>query len=551
MRSHPRRLWLVNPLLLLCLSAAAEPPVAPATIVVTVRLGDDAGPPMENVSVSIVGRAAVKKTNAAGVATLKINGGSWHVRAKRTGYCDVETPVTTVDGGTTNVAIHLCADLIRVSNSGTDSIRAVLTSRNVPSSGDASCETDVWSGVATIGVTKNAAKPGSGTPPCHGTVAVLAPHKALFFANASLPWTDAWGDSYAVILHALIRVPLTIWQTDPSPDKGKTKLIQKIRGVHLQNAASLFESSMVGMVLSGSEAGGDPLITDVSGTAIFGADANGGCDQLSTVLASSAYDPARINVYYVKQITGEGVLGKGFTCVSEGAPNVIFVLDDLSDPYTLVHEIGHALGLDRPDWGHTDQVAGFQLSRNGELRNVMAENANPATYFSVGQVVQMNVSDKSWVNLPTGAGSVRSRQLGSLGLAYACGCPETQATADCPMSVLDIHRTNHVNGQPPWRNACRLEAPAKLTVHCGAYTPITATLWQDAAEGPLPAGAAGAIWVSLNPAIATIASSHYDPADKTVAGAVRASVHGKAAGSATIRAWGGGSFTDVAVTVTC
>jgi hypothetical protein len=147
---------------------------------------------------------------------------------------------------------------------------------------------------------------------------------------------------------------------------------------------------------------------------------------------------------------------------------------------------------------------------------------------------------------------VRSRQLGSLGLAYACGCPETQSMPDCAMTGLDVVRNGTPNGPVPWNNVCRLDAPTSLSVACGSVTPITASLWLDTPAGAVVADGGGKTWVTSNSGVVSVEAITSSTSSGTTPASVSANLRaGPVAGSATVRAWAGGSFVDVPVTVAC
>jgi hypothetical protein len=103
-----------------------------------------------------------------------------------------------------------------------------------------------------------------------------------------------------------------------------------------------------------------------------------------------------------------------------------------------VHEIGHALGLTRPHWGHADKIKGLYPE------NVMNDGAAIAGHLSLGQIAHMHADDISWLNEGHGTvgGSVRSRQaVSSPTLVTSCGCPGDAITDDCPRLDKDIDRS--------------------------------------------------------------------------------------------------------------
>jgi len=94
----------------------------------------------------------------------------------------------------------------------------------------------------------------------------------------------------------------------------------------------------------------------------------------------------------------------------------------------LVHELGHALGLTEPGYGHTDGV-GLQISGFGR-HNVMAETDNlvfPRMHFTLGQVYRMNADTRSLLQ------AAGLRPAGGVD----CGC-NPLATKSCPALGRDI-----------------------------------------------------------------------------------------------------------------
>jgi hypothetical protein len=197
--------------------------------------------------------------------------------------------------------------------------------------------------------------------------------------------------------------------------------------------------------------------------AIIGKD----CDHVIDIKATPAlYKSDKLNIYYVG---GDEVSYAGFNCHAEGAPNIIYMKAGGSEPHTLLHEIGHALGLSRPNQGHTDNLPGFfGTGADGwPSLNFMAPPAVVPNYFSVGQVIRMHSDDESWVNLPSGGSTVRARQLGGTPQVTRCGCPQSEATGDCPRLVADIARAGIVRTTIPSPMACYVKADACVSLPGG------------------------------------------------------------------------------------
>jgi hypothetical protein len=173
---------------------------------------------------------------------------------------------------------------------------------------------------------------------------------------------------------------------------------------------------------------------------------------------------------------------------------VIF-LDDDATFVTLLHEIGHALSLSRPHWGHTNLIKGLFPD------NVMARGATIAGHLSLGQIVRMHAESASWLNATTGVGSVRSRQMPSA-FTTACSCPGDSATLDCPQVDTDVARAGTPNDAGAKPAACHVTVnPTCLSLAPGTTDKIIAKGFTDASESTSGVGE-GTVF-SLTPTIAT------------------------------------------------
>jgi hypothetical protein len=122
-----------------------------------------------------------------------------------------------------------------------------------------------------------------------------------------------------------------------------------------------------------------------------------------------------LNVYYVDGVAPEcpaanpdcyGQEGSGsseylhgVSCASEdpqrhGDPEILFVSGQLaSRAETLLHEIGHSLGLIRPASGHTNLLADFPE----RAANLMYDGANVVENITVGQLWRLHYEPTSWL----------------------------------------------------------------------------------------------------------------------------------------------------------
>lgn len=445
---------------------------------VVVLLGD---PPAlaGGVRVQIKTLALSATTSGFGVAILSgVKPGSYVLTISLIGQCTEQRTVTLTAGGVTNLYLWLCHGedaVVTPATPSTDLIAAVSV-RTSPFV----CRRDRIlqgsNGVAPMGT--NALRP-SGIPPCPSMAWVLSPDHAPAFRNTQgdFSWTTSLGDVHlATLPDRRLRVPVRIWLADlPGYDSNeRATLASVLRTTVLPNANTLLSKNYSGILLVAGE-GGDALpdITDAS--TIAGADPAAtigkDCDHVNSIKATpSLYLDDRINVYYV---AGDEVGYAGFNCFAQGAPNIVFMQAGASYYYTLLHEIGHGLGLTRPDQGHTDNLPGFFGTGDDGTPslNLMAPHPDAPDYFSVGQVIRMHADDESWLNAPSGAsGTVRSRQtpLGAALLVTRCGCPESKGAANCPPLRADIPRSGIMRTTVPSPMACYVKAPACFSLGTGS-----------------------------------------------------------------------------------
>ena len=165
------------------------------------------------------------------------------------------------------------------------------------------------------------------------------------------------------------------------------------------------------------------------------------------------------------------------------------------------------------------------------------------TYFSVGQAAEMNLGVESFLNMPSAVdgSTVRSRQAAALGAmpVLVCGCPEGNATVDCPALNRDIVRSSTTVTPTTYVLACTVtpEQPM-LTLTCGDTKQMMATITQGGADAR-----GDASWYSLDPTkvIATWASG--------VVGKTSGNIHGANTGTAEVRVYAGGPHGTIQVTV--
>ena len=530
------------------------PPPAPGrgTLRVTVLEGDEPGIAVQSAVVKLLGQSVAATTNHLGVATLSgLGAGDYMVSVLRLGFCPTRHPATVLPGAVTEITIWMCTDAVLTWSSPASDFTALL---DVRSEGDPICKNDtVLSGKSGGGVLHfNALKLDSPTPACQGAAWILSPDHAPEYSNNSpdFPWTDGTGDVYARGLSApRLRIPVTIWISE-LPDAERANLRSKLSDLLLPKANGLLQTSYAGLRLSKDESTDLPpeiievkSIIDPSTSQPPYDKIGSGCENFESIRATpSIYHSEKINVYYVAMLSGD--TPRGYDCYEWGAPNIVFLQSNLEDYWTLLHEIGHALGLQRPDWGHTDALPGFYRDGAGNGLNLMAVYNNTPDYFSAGQVVRMHYSDESWLNWPTGAsGTVRSRQVtGGTPLVGSCGCPLSAENKDCPKQRIDIVRAGSTLPEDARAWTCDVKTPPCIALAPSSSTTFDATFYTDATE--TVAGNFDGKVHSLTPSLVTAASmaSSSPPFGTKLTSAA-------SAGTGIVRVYGGGSYAEVAVHV--
>jgi hypothetical protein len=209
-----------------------------------------------------------------------------------------------------------------------------------------------------------------------------------------------------------------------------------------------------------------------------------------------------------------------------------------------MHEVGHALGLLRPNSGHINQMSGFRIVSSQHTNVMESTSLLDSKYFSVGQVMAIHLSTGSWLNMSSAldGSTLRSRLMGIVPIMDACSCPETASTDNCPALNLDISRDGTLSNAPLHLQACSVKVTAPAApITCGAAaTPVIAYYEQ----GGLPARADPA-WISLTPSIVSVEKDNFYTNNESTRGLLT----GKAAGVGTIKVWASGASTTFSVTV--
>jgi hypothetical protein len=503
MRIRSAVVWLAFVLVTGCV----EPEEPFGSIEVTV-LRDSPPVPAPGASVALVGTAWTLAANPAGVALFPMaSTGKGRVTAFLQGYCASSDSVDVTQGARSTLTItlgNLPCPSDRVTTGGGDAFYSLVDVRTFGGV-DTTCENDrVVEGIAGVGdLGVNAL---SLRRTCHNAAWVFTENHTPWFTNSrdDIPWTNFEGDLLNVSLPVnRLRVPVTIWIADSliDADYGNS-----ILPVDLDQANGFFHDTRSGLRLTNGLIADDPPdIIDVGShvgpgarEATYGIIGNGCANTPSIIASPQVYRSDHINIYVLSAIQG----GFGRTCREYGAANVIF-LDKDADYVTLVHEIGHALGLARPFSGHVDTVEGMHPE------NVMWPAPTVAGHLSLGQIARMHMDVLSWLNQPMPLGTVRSQQSILAPLPSECSCPGSSATNDCPRIDADIPRALPANGPPGMAPACFVTVePTCLSLAVGATGTVTARGWTTIAA--TDSGAGDQLVASLSPDLArvTIGGAH-------------------------------------------
>lgn len=129
-----------------------------------------------------------------------------------------------------------------------------------------------------------------------------------------------------------------------------------------------------------------------------------------------------LNVVYVDDIVGPAGAStgySGYSCPFDNQVGAVIFISELerSGP-TLAHEMGHALGLMEPAFGHTWGLQGFSYTNLMWTSASDAEKGARAT-LTLGQAFRMNLDSNSWL-VRLGLWTGMARRCDSLRVPGAC-----------------------------------------------------------------------------------------------------------------------------------
>lgn len=129
-------------------------------------------------------------------------------------------------------------------------------------------------------------------------------------------------------------------------------------------------------------------------------------------VASGVLAADHLTIVYVDDILDQSQPGqdptsaglRGYACPHDATAGAVVLISRLlRSSTTLTHELGHALGLIEPVWGHTRNLPGFSYT-NMMWSGESDERTGARSTFSLGQAFRINVDDHSWLfqkGLPT------------------------------------------------------------------------------------------------------------------------------------------------------
>jgi len=302
---------------------------------------------------------------------------------------------------------------------------------------------------------------GNASDPSWGAAVLDAKQAMVMYRSTWTPAQDQVGPAPSAPVRS-IPVALRI-AVDGSEDPGEVRTTALL---DIEAANSILAENRAGIVLGPIDVATIPVTEVVPPFA----DCHSG-----DALTPSGDRRGTLHLIYVSSLGGL----TGLTCAGtdERPQTAIYIASGSYASATLIHEVGHALGLVVPVQGHSEATTGFDAS------NVMAGigwDTDPVGRhrLTVGQVFRMNADSASWLNWArdaSGTNWVRDPSAPRL----ACQCGNTDPKGRCPRLVDDVARARGGIGTAfPWDCHDRLDLPA-LPPEESAVGLLAGRRWRD------------------------------------------------------------------------
>ncbi len=371
-------------------------------------------------------------------ATLKVDPG---VHPATSGFIKAEAGGKTTTPGTQVRVVPASVtaqDLVHgVYSAGAPASAALVNGSRVAGGGPSQVQLSAFVRSGLVGSQVD----GTDAPPW--TAAVLDTRQAMVMYSGSWDAPNAEVPPLPVPQVPLRRIPVALRVRVDAVDNPAQALT--FAQLDLEAANAILAESRVGVAFEFTDiatitpTGAGPVVADC----LTG-------DELTPV----GDQPALLHVIYVSAMGG----ATGLTCAAtDERPHATIYLSKRSYyAATLVHEMGHVLGLVVPQRGHTEALPGFDGS------NIMAgENWDTDPLgrqrLTVGQAFRMNADAGSWLNWATIGGSlIRPDDAPRL----ECQCGANDPTGFCPRVVEDVARARGgIGASNPWDCYDRLQLP--------------------------------------------------------------------------------------------
>ncbi len=347
-------------------------------------------------------------------------------------------PTTVVTVTASAGGIGAASQVIPPGGSAEDQIETAYTADQIPdaaivrglrTTADNPCAVWLTAGLVRTGTSGQATDGCTGDNP-GGGVAVLDPAHAMETYPAT--WSST-GDKVTALSPGTFRsmpIALRVFVgsgTDLATRQAKAVTFAK---VDIEDANQVFQDSRLGIQLNVVDIqtvtppgppGTETSIRDCAA----GDDLTKSHDYLSAVPV--------LHIYMVDDPGG----ADGFTCPgTEQRPQTVIYVREVGISGTfMLHELGHALGMNLPGAGHSDDLAGFDPA------NVMASGYADTDdvwrrRLTVGQVLRMNADSASWLNWAKKLDGTLLREDDEL--RVGCQCEADDLPGKCPRVVDDV-----------------------------------------------------------------------------------------------------------------